>query len=77
MERNVYIDKKIGLAWFDELLSTQMKLCRGSGILRKESGKWKIDHYVLSIVIPNENVSEVILLKQDKDDKYIENLGKP
>ena len=77
VERNVYIDKKIGLAWFDELLSTQMKLCRGSGILRKESGKWKIAHYVLSIVIPNENVSEVILLKQDKDDKYIENLGKP
>lgn len=77
LERNVYLDEKTDIAWFDELLNTQMKLCRGSGILRKESGKWKIAHYVLSIVIPNENVSEVIRIKQDKDDKYIENLGKP
>ena len=76
VERQVYISSKGNLAWFDELLSTQMKLCRGSGVLRKESGKWKIAHYVLSIVIPNENVSEVILIKQEKDDSIIQNLGK-
>ncbi|MCM4171513.1 hypothetical protein DHD32_08480 [Arenibacter sp. TNZ] len=76
VQRNVYINKNANLAWFDELLNTQMKLCRGSGVLRKESGEWKIAHYVLSIVIPNENVSEVILIKQEKDDRIIEKLSK-
>ncbi|WP_239985871.1 MULTISPECIES: nuclear transport factor 2 family protein [Arenibacter] len=76
LDRKVYINEKADIAWFDELLSTQMKLCRGSGVLMKVSGKWKIAHYVLSIVIPNENVSEVIQLKQEKDDMIIENLSK-
>ena len=44
-----------------------MKLCRGSGVLKKIDGKWKIAHYVLSIAIPNENVSEVIELKAASD----------
>jgi hypothetical protein len=30
-------------AWFDELLDTQMKICRGSGILVKENKQWKIN----------------------------------
>nr|WP_246474045.1 nuclear transport factor 2 family protein [Arenibacter arenosicollis] len=76
LDRKVYINEKTDMAWFDELLNTQMKLCRGSGVLRKISGKWKIAHYVLSIVIPNENVSEVIQLKQEKDEMIIENLRK-
>ena len=76
VERNVYVNDEGDYAWFDELLDTQMKLCRGSGVLRKESGKWKIAHYVLSLVIPNENVSEVILIKQEKDNRIIEDLNK-
>lgn len=76
VERQIYVNDEGDYAWFDELLDTQMKLCRGSGVLRKESGDWKIAHYVLSIVIPNENVSEVILIKQEKDDRIIEVLIK-
>jgi len=74
LERNIYVyeDKKI--AWFDELLDTQMKLCRGSGILKLENNKWKVAHYVLSIVIPNENVSEVVKLKADFDSLYAKKL---
>lgn len=67
VERNVYIDEEANMAWFDELLDTQMKLCRGSGVMKKIDGDWKIAHYVLSIAIPNENVSEVVALKKDKD----------
>ena len=74
VERQVYIDTEGNYAWFDELLDTQMKLCRGSGVLRKESGEWKIAHYVLSLVVPNENVSEIILMKQEKDDSIIKDL---
>ena len=76
VERQIYVNDEGDFAWFDELLDTQMKLCRGSGVLRKESGDWKIAHYVLSLVIPNENVSEVILIKQEKDDRIIEELIK-
>ena len=54
-------------AWFDELLDTQMKLCRGSGVLQKIDGKWKIAHYVLSIAVPNENVAELISIKKESD----------
>ncbi|MEQ8419189.1 MAG: nuclear transport factor 2 family protein [Arenibacter algicola] len=76
VERQIYVNDEGDYAWFDELLDTQMKLCRGSGVLKKESGDWKIAHYVLSLVIPNENVSEVILIKQEKDDRIIEELIK-
>ena len=68
LERNVYISKDKKTAWFDELLDTQMKLCRGSGVLRFENNQWKIAHYVLSITIPNENVKAVIELKKEFDD---------
>lgn len=67
IERNIYIDKSKKIAWFDELLDTQMEVCRGSGVLKKVKGEWKIAHYVLSIAIPNENVSEVVALKKEKD----------
>lgn len=67
VERNIYISKEEDFAWFDELLDTQMKLCRGSGVLRKVKGSWKIAHYVLSIVVPNENVRELIALKKQND----------
>ncbi len=42
VERHIYLSDDKGIAWFDELLSTQMKLCRGSGVLKKENGQWKI-----------------------------------
>lgn len=67
VQRNIYVDEEKDFAWFDELLDTQMKLCRGSGVLKKVNGVWKLAHYVLSIAIPNENVSEVIHLKKEKD----------
>jgi len=67
VERNIYLNKRKDFAWFDELLDTQMKLCRGSGVLQKVDGTWKIAHYVLSIAVPNENVSELIALKKVSD----------
>lgn len=41
VERNVYLNEYNDFAWFDELLDTQMKLCRGSRVLKKEKGEWK------------------------------------
>jgi len=67
VERNIYVNDSNDIAWFDELLDTQMKICRGSGVLKRVDGNWKIAHYVLSIAVPNENVDELIRLKQEKD----------
>ncbi|WP_046743508.1 nuclear transport factor 2 family protein [Kordia zhangzhouensis] len=68
LQRNVFISQYGDIAWFDELLDTQMELCRGSGVVKKqEDGTWKIAHYVLSIAIPNENVKEIITLKKEND----------
>lgn len=63
IERHIFLDATGKLAWFDELLSTQMKICRGSGVLEKIGKDWKIKHYVLSMTIPNENVDEVVKIK--------------
>ena len=74
LERNIFTAETGETAWFDELLDTQMGICRGSGVLVKENGEWKIKHYVLSIAIPNENVSEVTELKKEFDNNLISKL---
>lgn len=74
VERNIYFSKNGKVAWFDELLDTWMKGCRGSGVLEKEGKEWKIKHYVLSMTVPNEVTKEVIPLKAKYEDAYIEKL---
>jgi hypothetical protein len=72
LKRNVFVDIKYKVAWFDELLDTQMGICRGSGVLVYVDEQWKINHYVLSITIPNENVEEVKNLKADFESQFVE-----
>ncbi len=74
LERNIFVEDKANIAWFDELLDTQMGICRGSGVLQKTSNGWKIKHYVLSIAIPNENVKEITELKKKFDSDLIQKL---
>lgn len=71
LDRNLYVHENLRVAWFDELLDTHMGICRGSGVLMKEKGKWKISHYVLSITIPNENVDEITNIKREFDEDLI------
>lgn len=63
IERHVYFNNDSTVVWFDELLSTQMKICRGSGVLVLVNGNWKIKHYVLSMTVPNAVSDEVIKIK--------------
>ena len=74
LERHIYFDKTGKTAWFDELLNTQMKICRGSGVLVKIGAEWKIKQYVLSMTIPNENSTEVIKVKSTLEDAMIQTL---
>lgn len=76
LERNIYLDSNEDTAWFDEHLNTQMGICRGSGVVKKENGVWKVTHYVLSIAIPNENVKEVTEIKKEWDLRHIQKIEK-
>ena len=49
------------LAWFDEQLwNEKYGLCRGTGVLRKAEGAWRIAHYSLTLLVPNEIAPEVV-----------------
>lgn len=71
LERHIYFSEDKKTAWFDELLDTQMKICRGSGVLVFVNKQWKIKHYVLSMTFPNDNTDEVIKIKAPIEDALI------
>lgn len=74
IERNIYFHNTGDLAWFDELLDTQMKICRGSGVVVKNDGVWKIQQYVLSMTIPNSLVDSVVAIKSAEEDSLMKNI---
>lgn len=74
LERHIYFDKTGSTAWFDDLLNTQMKICRGSGVLVKQSNEWKVAQYILSATVPNDQMNEVIKLKAPVEDSIINKL---
>ena len=58
-DRHVVVNGDV--AWFDEKLdSASYGECRGSGVLRKIAGEWKIAHYNLTIPIPNALAKRVV-----------------
>lgn len=65
-ERHIFYNPDRQTAWFDELLSTWMGPCRGTGVVVRDGvNGWKIAHYTLSVTIDN-----------DKIDGFIELVGK-
>ena len=74
LERHIYFSKDHQTAWFDELLDTQMKICRGSGVLVKSGKQWKIAHYVLSMTVPNDKTNEVVKAKDKIETELIQQL---
>lgn len=76
LERNIFIDQSGKFAWFDELLNTQMKICRGSGVVTKENNTWKLKQYILSTTIPNEQLDTVTKIKAPIEDLIIKKLSK-
>lgn len=72
VKRNITVSKNGKLAWFDEILDTQMKICRGSGVLEKIGNRWKIRQYILSMTVPNEVSRDVVRLKTDLENKVLE-----
>jgi len=54
------------MAWFDEDLNTWMRGCRGSGIMIKKKGEWKLVYYNLTVLIENEKIQKFIDLRDEK-----------
>ncbi|WP_233998983.1 nuclear transport factor 2 family protein [Microbulbifer pacificus] len=56
------------VAWFDELLDNPVYgECRGSGVLVKENGEWKIAQYNLHFPIPNDLAKQITaMIKQSR-----------
>lgn len=47
-------------AWFDEIVvSPRWGRFRGTGVLVKEGAAWKLAHYSLTALVPNEKFSDV------------------
>lgn len=47
-------------AWFDEaLMNEKYGECRGSGVLLREGGEWRIAQYNLTVPIPNDLMEDV------------------
>lgn len=60
LRRAITISADGKVAWFDESLATpNLGPSRGSGVLVKDAGGWKIAQYNLAIVIPNEKLDAV------------------
>lgn len=46
--------------WFDEILfNEKLGHCRGTGVVEKVGDNWKIAHYSLTLLIPN-NIAETV-----------------
>jgi hypothetical protein len=71
IKRNIFLSEDRSFAWFDELLQFSGGVFRGSGVVRKKDGQWKIKHYVLSLPVPNEKFKGVmeVLNSQEPEKK--------
>lgn len=59
-DRQIYMTDNGQIAWFEELLDTRFGTCRGSGVLERTPGGWKLAHYNLALTIPNERMDQVM-----------------
>jgi len=59
-DRHIRIHTAGSTAWFDEKLDNEKYgRCRGSGVLVKHAGAWKIAQYNLTVPIPNDLLADV------------------
>ena len=55
VERHINFSPDNKTAWFDEItMSKKWGRFRGTGVVVKQHGHWKIAHYALSFLVPNE-----------------------
>ena len=63
VDRIIRLSDSQDVAWFDEVLFSETSgRIRGTGVLTRQFGQWKLEHYAMSFLIYNENWDEVIEL---------------
>ena len=66
--RNLESAPGLDVVWFDEILTNAaFGRCRGTGVIVRENGDWKIAHYSLTLLIPNEIADSVGKQSMQKD----------
>jgi len=66
VERNVQLGDDGDIAWFDEVLYSEANgRFRGTGVVSLQNGQWKIEHYAMSFLVPNEIWPDVIELSKE------------
>lgn len=65
-DRDVHVTSDAKIAWFSELLTTWMGVCRGSGVLVRTDQGWKLEQYHLSVTVPNDLIKDFISLVDTK-----------
>ena len=66
-KRSIQLNEEGSFAWFHEVLDSAYGLCRGSGVVEKVNGEWKLQQYVLSVSIPNSVAKQVVELKKEAE----------
>jgi len=67
-DRHVRLSGSGPLAWVDEKLTNEKYgELRGTGVLRKIDGEWKLAHYSLTFTIPNERTVEVVAVIRERN----------
>jgi ketosteroid isomerase-like protein len=58
--RSVAVSEDGRTAWFDETLDNEhYGVCRGSGVLRNDGERWRVQQYDLGIPVPDELAPEL------------------
>lgn len=60
--RNISLNEAENIAWFDEQLKTWMGTCQASGVLSLGPMGWQLEHYQLSVTVPNDNIEAFVEL---------------
>ena len=54
--------------WFDEILfNEKLGHCRGTGVVQLINNKWKIEHYALTMLVPNSIAGDIGVQTQQAD----------
>ena len=61
-QRRLHLDGRGWCSFEEQLAHTTYGLMRGTGLLVREEGHWRISQYVLSFPVPNERAAEVVAL---------------
>ncbi|MCU7553588.1 nuclear transport factor 2 family protein [Alteromonas sp. ASW11-19] len=59
-ERTVTVAESGQVAWFVEMLhNDSLGVTRGTGVLQKSEGEWRVEQYHLTLPVPNAIIGEV------------------